>query len=153
MDFEGRMPPTPAKMRERSRHYRKAARNAVDLATKRKFAAKAFALAQVAEAIEREGESDRSAKIERYARLLSEVLNERSPYIREPLDHRELTTAQREIKAWRIRAEELRATADQFEVPSAQEALRRASTNYDKLADQAEALLTKRKSPPSRKSV
>jgi hypothetical protein len=152
MDFEGRMPLTPAEMREQSRRYREAARNAVDVATKRALAEKALALAQLAEAIEREGESDRTAKIERYARLLSEVLSERSLHIHEPLDHRELTTAQREIKAWRMRAEELRATADQFEVPSAQEALRRASANYDKLADQAEALLTKRKSPPSGKT-
>jgi hypothetical protein len=47
---------------------------------------------------------------------------------------------------WRMRAEELRATADQFEVPSAQESLRRAVANYDKLADHAEALLIGR--PP-----
>jgi hypothetical protein len=152
MDFEGRVPPTPAEMREQSRRYREAARNAVDVATKRRLAGKALALAQLAEAIEREGESDRNAKIERYARLLSEVLSERSLRIHEPLDHRELTTAQREIKAWRMRAEELRATADQFEVPSAQEALRRAAANYDKLADQAKALLTKLPAPPSGKT-
>ncbi len=146
------MPPTPAEMREQSRRYREGARNAVDVATKRRLAAKALALAQRAEAIERGGESDSSAKIERYARLLSEVLCERSLHIHEPLDHRELTTAQREIRAWRMRAEELRTTAEQFAAPSAQEALRRAAANYDKMADQAEALLTKRPPAPTGKT-
>jgi hypothetical protein len=46
-----------------------------------------------------------------------------------------------DIKAWRVRAEELRATADQFAVPSVQDALRRIADSYDRLADQAEALL------------
>jgi hypothetical protein len=41
-----------------------------------------------------------------------------------------------------MRAEELRTTADQFEMPSAQESLRRAAANYEKIADHAEALLT-----------
>jgi hypothetical protein len=40
-----------------------------------------------------------------------------------------------------MRAEELRTTADQFSVPSAQEALRRAAANYDKMADNAQARL------------
>jgi hypothetical protein len=35
-------------------------------------------------------------------------------------------------------------TADHFELPSAQESLRRAAENYDQLADQAEALSTGR---------
>jgi hypothetical protein len=48
----------------------------------------------------------------------------------------------RQIKAWRRRAAELRATADNFTVPSAQEALRRAATDLDAMADHAEAVLT-----------
>jgi hypothetical protein len=48
----------------------------------------------------------------------------------------------RQIKAWRRRAAELRATADSFTVPSAQEALRQAATDLDAMADHAEAALT-----------
>jgi hypothetical protein len=48
----------------------------------------------------------------------------------------------RQIKAWRRRAAQLRATADNFTIPSAQEALRRAATDLDAMADDAEAVLT-----------
>ena len=51
------------------------------------------------------------------------------------------------IEPWRRRAEGLRATADQFLVPSVQESLRRAAANYDQMADHAEALLTGKKAP------
>lgn len=51
-----------------------------------------------------------------------------------------------DVRRWRLRAEELRALADQFLLPSAQDALRRAAANCDKLADAAEARLTGR--PP-----
>ena len=44
-----------------------------------------------------------------------------------------------------MRAQELRAIADQFEVPSLQDALRRAAATYDKLADDAEGKLKKKK--------
>jgi hypothetical protein len=47
----------------------------------------------------------------------------------------------RQIKTWRRRAAELRATADNFPVPSAQEALRRAASDLDAMADHAEAVL------------
>jgi hypothetical protein len=47
-----------------------------------------------------------------------------------------------QIKRWRTRAGKLRAVADQFQVPSAQEALRRTAANCEKMADHAEALLT-----------
>lgn len=53
-----------------------------------------------------------------------------------------------DVRRWRRQAEELRTVADQFVVPSAQAALRRAADNYDKLADEAEARLTGRPSPP-----
>jgi hypothetical protein len=47
----------------------------------------------------------------------------------------------RQINEWRLRAAELRAMADDFDVPSVQEALRRAAENYDALAERAEELL------------
>jgi hypothetical protein len=53
-----------------------------------------------------------------------------------------------DIRALRMRAEELRAVADQFIVPSAQDSLRRAAANYDKLADHAAAQLAGRASYP-----
>jgi hypothetical protein len=60
---------------------------------------------------------------------------------------RAISDARVRIKPWRRRAEELRATADQFLVPSVQESLRRAAANYDQMADHAEALLTGEKAP------
>jgi len=42
---------------------------------------------------------------------------------------------------WRQRAGELRATAERFVVPSAQDALLKAAAGYEQLADQAEGLL------------
>jgi hypothetical protein len=55
-----------------------------------------------------------------------------------------------DIKRWRARAAELRAVADQFIVPSAQEVLQRAAANYEQLADNAEARLTGCPSPPGK---
>lgn len=52
------------------------------------------------------------------------------------------------IRAWRRRAEELRTTADNFVVPSAQESLRRAAANYDQRANHVEAMLEGRPSTP-----
>jgi hypothetical protein len=48
---------------------------------------------------------------------------------------------QHQIKRWRQRAEELRTVADQFVIPSAGETMRRTANNYERLADNAEALL------------
>jgi hypothetical protein len=129
-------------LRDRSRRFREAARKTADTITKRQFAENATVLAQLAEVIEREVELDRGAKIERYAGKLSEALNERARYIHDLLNDSE-TTAMRRIKAWRARAEELRTTAGQFPVPSAQEALRKAAASFDKLATQAAALLAR----------
>ena len=53
----------------------------------------------------------------------------------------------RKIKAWRMRAEELRAVADQFSARSAQEPLRRSAANYEQMADHAETLLGDKPSP------
>jgi hypothetical protein len=42
-----------------------------------------------------------------------------------------------EIRQWRLRAAELRAIADQFHVPSAQDGLRRVAEVYERLAADA----------------
>jgi hypothetical protein len=135
--------PTPVELREHSCRYQEAARKADDAATKRQLAAHALALAQIAEALEREGEAVRPAKIEHYAGLLAGPLGEKVRQIVEELLNKPhaVLDARSRIKAWRMRAEELRTTADGFVLPSAQDALRRAAANYDTLADQAEALL------------
>ena len=53
------------------------------------------------------------------------------------------------IRRWRARAKELRALADQFTIPSAQDGIRRAAAKYDKLADDAEGRLTGGPPPPA----
>src|SRR5262249_23297596 len=53
-----------------------------------------------------------------------------------------LERERRQVTAWRLRAVEMRAIADQFSVPSVQETLRRTAANYEQMADHAEALLT-----------
>lgn len=52
-----------------------------------------------------------------------------------------MRNTQHQINRWRARAEELRTIANQFEMWSAQESLRRTAANCDKLADHAEGLL------------
>lgn len=69
------MLPTPAKLREQSQLYREAARTVADLAQRRRFAACALTLAQVAEASEREGEAGDGAKRAQYERLLAQALD------------------------------------------------------------------------------
>jgi hypothetical protein len=140
------MLPTPVELREQSRLFRKAANEALNLATKRRLAAYALAVAQIAEKIERDelsGEPVQGIKAEHYKRLLAHALDEgRRQVEAQPKRPRIDSKAQRQILAWRARAEELRTTADQFTVPSAQESLRHAAANYERLADEAEALLT-----------
>jgi hypothetical protein len=142
----GAMLPTPVELREQSRLFRKAADEAVNLATKRRLAAYALAVAQIAEKIEREevpGEPMPGIRAEHYQRLLAKALDEgRRQVAAQPKERRADPTAQRQVARWRARAEELRTTADEFTVPSAQESLRRAAANYERLADEAEALLT-----------
>jgi hypothetical protein len=134
--------PTPLELREHSRRYQEAARKAEDAATKRQLAGHALALAQIAEALAHEGEALRPAKIELYNGLLAGPLSEKVRQIVEELLNKSKPRPVRsQIKAWRMRAEELRTTADGFVVPSAQDSLRRAAANYDALADQAEAVL------------
>lgn len=131
------MLPTPAELRERSHRFRDVARKAATLDLKRQLATDALVLAQIAEAIEREGVVQ-GVKAERYRHLLAEVLGNELQAMTAP-------GVRDRITQWRMRAEELRTTADQFQVPSAQESLRKAAANYDKLADDAEALLTGRR--------
>jgi hypothetical protein len=140
------MLPTPAELREQSRLFRKAANEAIDLAVKRRLAAYALAVAQIAEKIERDealGTPLQGVKAEHYQRLLAHALDEgRRQVEAQPKEPRRDPKAQRQIAAWRLRAEELHTTADEFTVPSAQESLRHAAANYERLADEAEALLT-----------
>jgi hypothetical protein len=135
------MLPTPEELRKRSLQFREAARQALDDDSKRRLATDALILAQLAEAIEREGVV--GANAEKYERMLAVILGDDA--VRAPTAVRPIGADTRsQVKAWRLRAEELRSTAEQFEVPSAQEALRRAAANYDKMAEHAEALLTGR---------
>jgi hypothetical protein len=140
------MLPTLVELREQSRLLRKAAHDALNLATKRRLAAYALAVAQIAEKIERDevsGEPVQGIKAEHYQRLLAQALDEgRRQVEAQTKEPRVDLKAQRQVARWRLRAEELRTTADEFTVPSAQESLRRAATNYERLADAAEALLT-----------
>jgi hypothetical protein len=133
------MLPTPEELRKRSLQFREAARKALDDETKRRLATDALILAQLAEAIEREGVV--GANAEKYEGMLAVILGEDA--VRAPTAVRPIGADMgSQIKAWRLRAEELRSTAEQFEVPSAQDSLGRAAANYDKMADHAEALLT-----------
>jgi hypothetical protein len=127
-----------AELRDRSRRFREAARKTNYLITKRRLAENASVLAQLAEAIERDVEFDRSEKIGCYAGELAEVLNERAHHTHDLVT--DSNTATRHIKVWRARAKELRATADHFPVLKAQEALRKAAANFDRLANQVTAL-------------
>jgi hypothetical protein len=123
------MLPTPEYLREPSRRCRDAARLTVDAAVKRTLAAYASILAQVAEAIERDDEPARQAKAEGHERLIAQALRERTGDIfRHEITGQQRQTAvdpHSQIRAWRLRAVELRTASDQFSVPSAQETLRR----------------------------
>lgn len=92
----------------------------------------------------------RRGMVERYERLLADALDERTRRTVEALLAREkhaLGKQRREIEAWRRRAGEVRATADQFSVPSVQETLRRIADNLNQMADHTEALLTGKNAP------
>jgi hypothetical protein len=136
------MLPTPGELREHSRHYREAARRCDDPAAKRRLAAYALALAQLAEAIEREGETPRKESVDHYEHLLAEA----QQIVNQLPSTPPAVSERRQIEAWRKRAEELRTIADQFGVPSAQDSLRRTAASFDMLADNAEARLTSRPS-------
>ena len=145
----------PKQLRDLSRLYQEAARNA-DAPTKRQLAVHAAALTQAAEDIERLNGGDDIANGDAARHL--EIAHRRSTVVEalsEPVRHSVRTLlsepeagapGQGPIRTWRRQAQELRMMAEQFKVPSAQEGLRRAAANYDQLADNADALL--RWSPP-----
>ena len=144
------MLPTPAELRALADDFRQAVQKVTIAELKQWLAGHALRLAQVAEQIEREGSLAafvRIANIERYERLLAEALDPRRRATVAALLSPESDTHRREIRAWRMRAEEIRTTADNFEVPSVKASLRTAADNYDRMADHAEALLAGR--PPS----
>jgi hypothetical protein len=141
------MLPTSAELHERSRFYVEAARGAVDTNAKRRLAACACVLALVAEAIERDKQCA-DANAARLAQLLVDALSDAHEA---PLDVRfadaialkegAINAERACIEAWRLRAEDLRSTAEQFVVPSAQASLRGAAAYYDQLASDAEEML------------
>jgi hypothetical protein len=141
------MLPTPVELRERSKVYLNAARAAVRADARRQLAAYAFILAQVAECMECD---ETNARVDELGRVLNDALRlalrvapSELRAIADAATQRAIAADRDRIKRWRNRVEELRATADQFTVPSAQVSLRRAAANYEKLADDAEARLTR----------
>jgi hypothetical protein len=146
MDQNGTALPTAAELREQSRVNREAARKIVAVAAKREMAAYAFALAQIAEAIERDNTTE---KAEGYKSLLAQALQGAKELVQEVLGAMKAPPdIRRQTRARRAGAEELRTTADGFALPSAQESLRRAAANYDQMADHAESSLIAGKPSP-----
>ena len=148
------MLPTPVELRDYARRYLDAARKSVDPDTKRRLSGYAAALAQVAEAIERHAgfaEIVSGEKLDEYRRLIARALEPEARQLVEGLllEHDTLALQRERIRLWRLRAEEMRATADHFVIPSAEDSLRRAAANYDRLADTAEAILSGRQPKPS----
>lgn len=141
------MLPTSAELHERSRFYVEAARSAVDTKAKRRFAACACVLALVAESIERDKQCA-DANAAPLAQLLVDTLTD-AHGAPSDVPHAEVMAAKEgaisaeraRIRAWRLRAENLRSTAEKFVVPSAQASLRRAAAYYDELASDAEEML------------
>jgi ActR/RegA family two-component response regulator len=79
--------------------------------------------------------------------LAAEVLGHEPPLAVQADTEQQVDANMRsQVRAWRMRAEELRTTADQFEVPSAQDSLRSAARNYEPMADNVENLMERR--PP-----
>ena len=141
------MLPSPSDLRELALRFRQAAEKLPGADAKIRIARHAFLLAQVAEQLERESALVafvQNANIERYGRLLAGALDERTrTTVAELLasEQEHIHRKTEEIRAWRLRSEELRTVADTCLVPSAQGMLRRAADNYDRLADQAERRL------------
>ena len=152
------MLPTPADLRELSERLQEAVPKAPTSEIKQSLAGHAFRLAQVAEQLERDAGLDpyvATLNAKRYEDLIGQALDEVTRRTAEKLlaeNNAELDKQRSQIRAWRMRAQELRATADNFLVPSAQETLNRAAANYEQMADHAEALLTGRPSAPGEKA-
>jgi len=141
------MLPLPHELREMAERIQAALPRAPTDEMKQVLAGHALRLVQVAEQLERTNETDalvHRANIERYERLLAGALDEKTRSVVETLLSEENAASdktRRQIEAWRRRAEEVRATADQFAVPSVQEMLQRIAANLELLADHAEGLL------------
>ena len=139
---------TPVELREQSLRYLGAARKA-DTPAKRRLAGYAFALAQVAKAIESDGrvaEFAQGAEAGRYKHLLAQAMDDKTGQIVEELliECQAAGDNTLRITKWRARAEELRRTADGFATPSARDSLRKAAASYNKLANDGEAALAHR---------
>lgn len=141
---ESAMPPTPAELREQSRIFRDAALKAATPDLKRRLAQYALSIALAAESVERGGQIPDTVLValREQQQLLTEALDGGAPVPPAPPSKPEtVPKVQDQIRQWRMRAEELRTTADQFQVPSAQDALRNAALNYLMMADNLEAQL------------
>jgi len=142
------MLPSPAELRDLSERMRAAVPSARTDEMKRLLANHASLLARVADDLERNAATVdpllRRANVERYERLLATLTDERTRRVIQELLEEEnaaLDKERRQIRAWRLRAEELRASADQFEDGLARTSLYRAADNLDRMADHSEALL------------
>jgi hypothetical protein len=143
-----------AELRELLERIREAVPRAPTEEVKRALAGHVFHLAQVVEQLERDSGLDpyiAKANAARYEYLLGQALDDATRRTVEKLlseNKADLDKQRSQITAWRRRAEELRTTADNFTVPSAQESLRRAGANLDTMADHAEAILTGKPKAP-----
>ena len=140
------MLPTPVELRELSRLYREAARLETIASRKRQLAACALALAQIAEAVERDGRIDEFVKDDKLRYLLAGVDATVRQIVGKLLTEQcDNPVTRAGIIRWRVRAAELQSIAEQFFIPSAQEGLLKAADSYERLADAGErslALLT-----------
>lgn len=138
--------PTPKAFREQPRACQEISEQAENV-TAPHVATYALALAPVAEAIDQEGESELPTIIEHCGPRCVRVPDCGARHLAPKLCAKSNAGESRlQIGAWRARAEQLRAAANRFVIPTAQEALRRAARNYDALADDAEA---RAKRPPA----
>jgi len=97
----------------------------------------------------------RMATLARIAEALAEVRRTPSDALHAgaiAAKKRAISDKRARIRALHMRAEELRATADQFVDSSAQEPLRRAASNYDHRANRLEAMLEGRHSASGEKA-
>jgi hypothetical protein len=143
------MLPKPDELRGLSERFIQAVEKVTAIELRKRLAAHALTLAQVAEQLERGDLLSafvHNANVERYERLLAGALDEETRAMVERLlaeeDDVALQKQRDQAKWWQMRAEELRATANQFAEPSAHEMLLRAAANYEQLANHAEGLVT-----------
>jgi hypothetical protein len=134
--------PTPQELREEAARYREDARSATSPQIKRQLTACALMLAQAAEAIEDHARLEQFRAGTRRQNLLATLDRPARQTLEMVLSHGTAESAtQEQIARWRLRAEELRTAADQFQIPSAAAGLRMAADNYETLAERAEAML------------